>query len=253
MDCRKSRRLDECPILGPSAELPPSDIPTSRNVLAYLLLLKESGIKDEESIEILFTKIKDIHRRINSDIEIITRKSFERNVNKLKKQYSNIRDKKKVDKQKFFNNLDRIFDVIHCKCVIKTCEEWSCSGCPQKAHIKCKCDPNKYKGIPKIELNYIRDQRARFKRAGESQLGGKDAKTTRSMQEKACKKQVKGSRTSSSDITSTVTQDVVFGEPDELSSQELSDTSDTEYRDDSEVKSTRELAKKKSMTLLNSS
>ena len=244
MACRKSRRLDVCPILGPSAQLPTSDIPTNRDVLAYLLLLEESDAKKEESYKILFTKIEEIHRKINSNIEIITRKSFERKVHNLEKDYCNIRDKKKVDKQRFLNNLDRIFDVIHCRCVIKSCEEWNCSGCSQKAHIKCKCDPKKYKAIPKIELNYIRDQRARFKRPGQSQIQNLDVKTTHSMREKAHKKQVEGTPTSSSETTSIVTLDIVSGEPNESSSQESSDTSDIEYRDNSEIRSRKPPARK---------
>ena len=94
MACRKSRRLDVCPILGPSAQLPTSDILTNRDVLAYLLLLEESDAKKEKSCEILFTKIEEIHRKINSNIEIITRKSFERKVHNLEKDYCNIRDEK---------------------------------------------------------------------------------------------------------------------------------------------------------------
>ena len=63
--------------------------------------------------------------------------------------------KKKV-KQSFINNLKKLFDIVHCKCVIKSCDAFGCSDskCGPKNHVKCTCQSDRR--IPVAELGFIR-------------------------------------------------------------------------------------------------
>ena len=69
----------------------------------------------------------------------------------------------------FQSKLDKIFDLIACKCVIKSCESVSFGGCNNRAHITCKC--KKEKKIPVNALFYVMDQRGRVGGKGSLQIG----------------------------------------------------------------------------------
>ena len=76
-----------------------------------------------------------------------------------------------------------MIDLLHCKCVIKSCEENSCeSGCSQGAHIICTC-PRECK-IPVLELLFIKDQRSKVKR-GSIIIGGIDKTETARLKKKS--------------------------------------------------------------------
>ena len=68
---RRSRRVGACPIVGPSGELPPADIPTNRNVLAKILLLKEFEKSDKDAKTAVLTDIQNMYRKINSNLPVI--------------------------------------------------------------------------------------------------------------------------------------------------------------------------------------
>ena len=82
----------------------------------------------------------------------------------------------KSRKETFLKKLDKLFDIIVCKCEITTCEEKGCpSDCKKFAHIDCDClRPQK---IPPIELSFVKDQRLKVDK-GQLRIGGVDAKET---------------------------------------------------------------------------
>ena len=63
--------------------------------------------------------------------------------------------KGKLDaKERFIVKLDKLFDILTCKCKITSCEGGSCEGCVIQVHINCSCSRNKK--IPVKDLAYIK-------------------------------------------------------------------------------------------------
>ena len=62
------------------------------------------------------------------------------------------------DKNRFADKLDRLVDILNCKCPIFLCSESRCeSDCVKDAHIECECKRDEK--IPVLELQFIRAQR----------------------------------------------------------------------------------------------
>ena len=61
-----------------------------------------------------------------------------------------------VDREKFFSNLDTLFDICRCKHDITSCEKPNCliSNCGGGFHVDCNCVPAEK--IPSVELPFIR-------------------------------------------------------------------------------------------------
>ena len=172
------------------SELPPSDLPTHRDVLGKVLLEQETHPDDslEDVFEMVVGAVVDMFKKVNSNLVLISERSLKKKVediyclmrkaikNKFKGKDSKIFDKK----------LDTLFDVIVCKCNILVCSDpkVDCDGCEKEVHILCKCD--KDKKIPINELLFIRDQRLRVNGApGNYQIGAKDKKEEKKMDKKA--------------------------------------------------------------------
>ena len=46
----------------------------------------------------------------------------------------------KENKDKFTLKLDKLFDILNCKCLISDCKEFGCKViCKEQAHITCNC------------------------------------------------------------------------------------------------------------------
>lgn len=66
-----------------------------------------------------------------------------------------LKDGQRRKNPKFFpfkTRLDSLFDILQCKCNIKTCDEENCSGCPQAGHLECSCNSS----LPVSEVGFIR-------------------------------------------------------------------------------------------------
>jgi len=78
--------------------------------------------------------------------------------------------KGKLDaKERFMVKVNKLFDILTCKCHITICEE---EGCVNQAQINCSCC--REKKIPVKELAYIKGQTEKVGSIGPHQMGGPD-------------------------------------------------------------------------------
>ena len=76
-------------------------------------------------------------------------------------------------KDKLETGLDKLSDILSCKCQISLCSENACTpDCKKKVHYACKC-PKEQK-IPHKELQYIYGQRIKVGTIGPHQMGPDD-------------------------------------------------------------------------------
>ncbi|KAK1886299.1 3-deoxy-D-manno-octulosonic acid kinase [Dissostichus eleginoides] len=81
--------------------------------------------------------------------------------------------KGKLDaKERFSVKLDKLFDILTCKCQITSCEGGGCDGCVIQAHINCSC--SREKRIPLKDLAYTKGQKEKVGSKGSHQIGGPD-------------------------------------------------------------------------------
>ena len=74
--------------------------------------------------------------------------------------------------------LDRLLDILICKCAIKCCDEFGCSTiCNRKVHIECTC--SKEAKIPSMELALIKGQREKLGNVSSHQICPKDFHETK--------------------------------------------------------------------------
>ena len=70
-------------------------------------------------------------------------------------------------------NLDKLVDILTCKCIIKSCAETQCnSACVSNVHITCDCKGDTK--IPVIELAFIKGQREKVGSVGPHQMTSVD-------------------------------------------------------------------------------
>lgn len=144
-----ARRSAANPIVGPSIEeLPTGDLPTLRNVLAKALWMKESTTVAEnnfttkmlgqQTVPIILQNCRRVNTLVTlfQDSSVYNKFTKEWNEFKHLSRTSNKRGKRRIY---FDSKLDKLFDIIKCKCEIQECSEAGCDGCEFEAHVaKCK-------------------------------------------------------------------------------------------------------------------
>jgi hypothetical protein len=171
--------------IGTGREMLPSELPTLRDVLRYGLLLREQSGENVRNYPAA-TLAKDIYPTVlekwelanscfvvpilNSRVTVL--KKIEENWEKAK-NISLGRGKLEV-KEAFIAILDKLFDILNCKCEIKLCSEFEgpCPGgadCKYEVHISCSC--SKDMKIPVKELVFINSQRKKVGSVGQHQIG----------------------------------------------------------------------------------
>ena len=141
-------------IIGPSKALPSADLPTLRDILQQVLLLKESRSTQDISVSVfqeVASLVIAIWKRANallietdvriSDKTIADKISF--NWDSISSQMQKRKAKKKTGrwtKESFSDRLDRLFNILHCRCPFISCETAKCitDNCIA-AHISCSC------------------------------------------------------------------------------------------------------------------
>ena len=178
------RGSSENSVLGPSAELPVADLPTLRDVLKQCKLLRERnvGVNSEYSVHKMATAavplVLDTWRKANAMlVDKDVRKSDKAITAMIKGAWENAYsadNSNKKAKHRFINRnfdakLDKLFDILYCKCDFASCEDISCvkKSC-DGVHIVCDC-PERQK-IPVIELAFIKDQREKIGSRGKLQV-----------------------------------------------------------------------------------
>ena len=180
--------------LGPSSPLPLADLPTLRDILKQCQLLREQytgeNIRNYSVAQMssdVLPLILGVYERAHADfVQIPIRFSDGVIMERIQRRWttlSNIANKRvKVnarEKESFVGSLDCLFNILRCECDFVTCADakQKCleENC-QKVHINCTC-PITSK-IPKLELEFIRDQRSKSGSKGKLQMGLGDAKET---------------------------------------------------------------------------
>ena len=190
-------------IIGPAKEINISEFPTARAVLQHGLFLKEKS-EVEEDVKKCHYSNRELARDLSDVIlrqwkkcnakfappVIIQETAIIKKVERLWQRASDVALKKckKAEKNRFELELDRLFDLTACHCVIVTCDQ-SESMCPSSpcsagAHIECSCPLDQK--IPKLELLWMHSQRNKIGEVSSMYMGSNDAKETN--------RQIKGER-----------------------------------------------------------
>ena len=168
--------------MGTGKELLASELPTNKDLLRLGVLLKEECDNTSDlSAEQL---AKEIQPHLNRQWSKANALFVPPVTNHDKTVLPKLRDlwqtatkiargkASRLEKERLDSKLDRLFDILTCKCPIRSCEEWGCSGCNVGAHISCSC--SKDKKIPVCELQYIKDQREKVGSKGQQQISTVD-------------------------------------------------------------------------------
>lgn len=169
--------------VGNGQELLVSDLPTVRDILRYGIFLREHSEYDRRNYQVdklvgdIYTALIRQWRKANALFKppIINEKITI--ISKIKNFWNQAVNfslgKGKGDaKKQFVTKLDKLFDILNCKCQITSCEDEGCEGCVIQAHIKCSC--SREKKIPIKDLAYIKGQKEKAGSKGPHQMGGPD-------------------------------------------------------------------------------
>ena len=181
-------------LIGGPEELPIADLPTKRSVMKAMLMERVADTRDVRHIPVMELAGK-VGRKVTSKwLEInhkmrnvmVKQQEVDRKVFTLWQELTEVTSKKKIKgtkrkkkgqkektKEDFLASLDKLFDICSCHCPILNCSEFTCSEvCKENVHIQCSC-PAASK-IPRLELEFMLDQRTKTDVHGKMQIGSKD-------------------------------------------------------------------------------
>jgi hypothetical protein len=170
--------------VGKGKLLLPSELPIARDILRYGIFLRETSDlnKRNYSVDKLVNDMtlalsaqwkkancKFLHPVIIKECSIKA---------KLKYLWEtavkvSLGNAKKSIKDTLIPKMDKLFDILSCKCLIMFCSEYGCDqDCKKQAHIKCTCV--RESKIPVIELSFIKSQRDKVGSFAQYYIGGVD-------------------------------------------------------------------------------
>ena len=176
--------------VGTGRELLNTELPTLRDLLRYGVLLRETSEKDKRNYSkeelvsdmlaaLLAQWLKASHRLkfpvlVHHETIRIKLKDLWEKALKLAKGVGKIQEK-----QRFSQKLDKLLDILYCKCPIFLCSEFGCEDpdCDQEAHTKCNC--KRGEKIPVIELMFIKAQREKVGSYSTHMIAGADRPESR--------------------------------------------------------------------------
>ena len=163
---------------GASADLPDDgDLYTVRDILAACQRLHElsPGVADLFIAGQIAEKVRQKWVQCNPELVLISDLAVKNKIVRDMKAAQNIKAKKasKVQVDNFMYKLDRLFDILCCRCPFVDCSDMSCQveNC-SAAHINCEC-LRRFK-IPVLELEFVKDQRLKVGHRGNLQIGQPD-------------------------------------------------------------------------------
>ena len=182
----RSKKADKRPnlsnLIGNAKDLMQSELPTLRQCFQYSLLVQERSVKsltNRDKFKLVNNAIRSIWLSVHPLLVLQDEKySLDRLIKewdcaqKVAPKNANF-----ASKNAFLNRLDKLFDILKCKCDIISCDNASCSGCPVGAHISCTC-PAAIK-IPHSELKFIMLSRKKVGVKGDIQIGSVDTKESK--------------------------------------------------------------------------
>ena len=169
-------------VIGSSKPLPPSDLPTLRDTLAYIALLEEGGRSVNSSLfHEVAVEVKKIYERANSSLPTVDNAAVVKKLDYFRKkqlyfQRSNTHDAKRIH---FDKNLDKMLEILVCQCPMVD----------EEGIIKIKCNCPVNKKIPSEELPFIFAQRNQSESRPLLQIGKLDVITTKKMKKKEARKE----------------------------------------------------------------
>jgi hypothetical protein len=183
---RLTRQASEETFGGGPCELQPTDPSTYRQLIQYYYYL----IHTQPGADVMFyvnqtaTELKSIWSSVNPRLPLITDKSINR---KLKDLFCLVKDinrhhGKASQKENLDANLDKLFDISACCCLLETvacsdsrvkCKKQNCC----QEHILCICPANAK--VPIEDRAYLRDQRLKTGVQGAFQMSSVDPTAAR--------------------------------------------------------------------------
>ena len=184
MSSYSTRQKSGNAVIGPSAELPQSDLPTLRDVLAYGCLLKEKSLlsknsfSDKDLTEQVCSDIKKVWTRVNHKIVVPGVISLDKNIEKKIltgwKMMGTVKSKRanKKKEEEWIKTLDKAFNILICHCQFKLCSEYGCKGCSASIHLSCTCPA--IARIPAMEVPFFHSQLSKVGTKGSIRIGTVD-------------------------------------------------------------------------------
>lgn len=229
-------------LVGSGAELPVAELPTVRDLIRYGLYLRQISEQNRRNYSI-DQLVDDIMKGlllqwnrantnfngpvINSPVRIKSKlKAIWEQANKVSSGRV-----KMEEKDKFLKKLNRLMDILTCKCEIKSCPDAGCKfACLTGVHLLCEC--SRHQKIPVIELEFIKGQREKVGSTGLHQIGLVDFPETKrqSLQKERQAKRKEAEEKRRLKSETQITEDEEMTEEGQEDSEDITDTAvETEY------------------------
>ena len=230
---RKSSGTKLRDFLGGARPLLLTECPTMRDVLRQALHLQEQELLVKETdrrnypvkevMSDILPMIKSQWQAANAMFKHPVIVSDQVILNKIVTGWKQASDycykrMKKNKQEKFLKQLDKVVDILKCKCNISSCSEANCAGCNTEAHINCSCP--KQNKIPKLELNFVLAQRTKVGDFSAFQIAGNNVKETKRQKkqldqknkEEMKVKRMKNDKETTKEDIETDTEDNILGD-----------------------------------------
>ena len=137
--------------LGTGKELLPSELPTTRDLLRFGLLKREQSEEDKRNYTVdqlvkeMMSALVEQWQKANAQFQFPVINHPDTIYKKVKTLWDeavkvSLGRGKLKDKERFSEKLDKLVDILNCKCPITLCPEYGCEDtCEKEAHIKCIC------------------------------------------------------------------------------------------------------------------
>ena len=155
---KRKTRLSSVSCYGPASPLQDAgSLYTLRDILAAVEFEKNMGTSQtQNAVRVVEETVRRKFIQANPRIPLISESSAQKKIERAVESARLESQKRLSLKRKNFllNSLDKIFDLVTCRCSIIDCllENHGCSG----AHIVCGC-PGKAK-VPDMEAAWLRDE-----------------------------------------------------------------------------------------------
>ena len=243
----RTRQKSSCKMstyVGVGKDFSMADVPTNRAVIQRGLLLKEE--KEAEGLYAKNYPVKAMSRELAPLVEAQWLKANAKFVHPVTNGRRRLEERieglwnrvlavaqgrgKAVERASVLENLDRLFDIVHCSHAIFLCLEpgSDCTdmkrGCEIGAHIKCSCP--KDQKVPVLDLQWLRSQRDKRGEKGGMQMSLVDQvetkKQRRTEENKAMVAEASAKRSKKIEEERVELEERAFQEEMELTFEEVS-------------------------------